>query len=182
MKAILTIVIVTIGIGMYILYISPTIGDIRSLQQQKDEYTRTLATSKELKIRRDTLMDAYNSIAPADLDRLNKIIPVTFDQVRFAKDMYAISQLDSISIKNIKISTAPIDSAGNIGTAATNPVSYKTISVSYTASGTYDQFIRYLRDVEQDLQLMDVTSIVVKPSDKSNVYDYAMTLTTYSLR
>jgi Tfp pilus assembly protein PilO len=183
MKAITAIIIVAVSIGMYFMYISPSIADIRMLTEKNTEYISTLSKSKELKDKRDTLLTSYAAISPADLDRLGKIIPNTFDPVAFAKDMNGMASSNGLVLKNMKISTAPKLDSSSQGVVLTAPVpdAYKTIFVTFTVVGTYEQFVQYLKNMEMSIQLTDIISISVKSSD-TPIYEYTVDLSTYSLQ
>ncbi|KKR45028.1 MAG: hypothetical protein UT81_C0024G0004 [Parcubacteria group bacterium GW2011_GWA2_40_14] len=48
MKNLAPFIIIAISLGMYFLYVSPTMADIRLLSAKKSEYTNVLLKSKEL--------------------------------------------------------------------------------------------------------------------------------------
>ncbi len=182
MKALISITVVAICIGMYFMYISPTYSDIQILRARKADYTSTLDKAKELAVRRDEVMATYSSISPIDLERLSKALPSTFDQVVFAKDLNALATAHGFTVKDLQVSIVPPAAVGEgvvLGMQIAPP--YKTITVQYAVSGTYEQFVSYLKDVEKNLRLMDIHTVTIKTSDKG-VYDYTIILTTYSLR
>ncbi|KKR45029.1 MAG: hypothetical protein UT81_C0024G0005 [Parcubacteria group bacterium GW2011_GWA2_40_14] len=63
---------------------------------------------------------------------------------------------------------------------------YKTIAVTFTTSGQYTEFIRFLRDLESSLRLIDVGLLsITTDSDKlsgANSLNYSIQIHTYSLR
>jgi len=87
-------------------------------------------------------------------------------------------------IKAVKISS---DENANASAGAiiiqTKKDQYKTITVTFTVNGTYDQFVHFLHDLETSQRIVDVISITMKGSDKSTVggFEYVVQVNSYSL-
>ena len=76
--------------------------------------------------------------------------------------------------------------AGNSGAAVStnnqsNNNSYGTLSFSFSTTMSYTDFIRFLKDVESSLKMLDVSSITFSPSDTGS-YTYSVTLKAYWLK
>src|SRR3990167_2596777 len=107
MKSSLPFIIIAICIGLYFLYISPTITDVQALRDQKAEYTNVLEKVQEIKEMRDAVSATYNNIPSADLNRLSKIVPERFNSTLLAND------LNNLASKVLR-KALPIQAAGRL--------------------------------------------------------------------
>ncbi|MFZ2522387.1 MAG: GspMb/PilO family protein [Minisyncoccia bacterium] len=183
MKSFIPFFIVAICVGMYFVYISPTIADINIKKERNSEYENVLNQVKELKQRRDTLSTLYNSILDEDMAKLNKIIPGKFDPVYFSNDLNSISSKYGMLIKNVRIAYS--SPRGDSVDPEVTEKGYKTIGIEISLSGRYDQFLSFLRDLETSLQLMDVVNLSVKSGSVRRGEDinleYSLRINTYAL-
>ncbi|MBI4155753.1 MAG: type 4a pilus biogenesis protein PilO [Candidatus Zambryskibacteria bacterium] len=182
MKSLTPFIVIAISVGMYFVYISPGFVEINTQRNKITEYINVLEKSKELKNKRDSVLTAYNNISEEDITRLNKIIPETFDAVLFANDINNLASRHNVTVKDIKIN-AP-DSESRVIPAESTDKLYKTTAVTLTLSGEYQQFIKFMADIETSLRLMDISSLTVKSGGKSgsNLLDYSLEIYTYSLK
>ena len=185
MKAITPFIIIAICVGAYFLYISPALGEVDILKAKRMEYTNILEKANELKEERDKALAAYNNISEDDLARLNKIIPHQFDPVLFANDLNALASRYGMTIKNLKADTLKPETSETTDAPVESPL-YRTTTVSFKLTGQYEQFIKFLQDIESSLQLIDVTSLSIKPigGEKSteDFLDYSLEVNTYALQ
>ena len=185
MKNLTPFIIIAISLGMYFLYVSPTMADIRLLSAKKSEYTNVLLKSKELAQKRDSMLSAYNSIREEDESRLSKVIPTTFDQVRLVNDINAMANRYGMKVLDFKVEESKAEIRSDIISQSKEEL-YKTIAVTFTTNGQYIEFIRFLRDLESSLRLIDVGSLSIKTdggkSSGAHSLDYSIQIYTYSLR
>lgn len=170
---------------MYFLYISPTLADIDERRGKLAEYRNALEQTKELKIQRDNAITASNNIGEADLARLSRIIPEKFDGVLFVNDINAIATRNGVKMSDF--STNETETASrDVSAEGEAEKPYKTVTVSFKLTGQYDQFIKFMKELESSLQLIDVSVLsidsgrVQKATD--NNLDYALEIKTYSLK
>jgi Tfp pilus assembly protein PilO len=184
MKSLMPFITTALCVTIYFLYISPTLGDIDERRAKLSEYRNALEQTKELKIQRDAAITASNNISEADLNRLNKIIPGEFDGVLFVNDLNTIATRNGVKMSNFQ--TSESDPATRNVDEIVEEKPYKIIKVSFKLTGQYDQFIKFMKEIESSLQLIDVNSLsissgkVEKATD--NNLDYALEISTYSLK
>lgn len=180
---------------MYFLYISPTYGDIMALSAKKAEYDAVILQSKQLISERDAILTKYNSIPQEDIDRLNKVIPSTFDPVVFLNNLNTMAGTDGIQIKDVKINQVNPDSRDTTASTATN-APYVTSDLLVTLGGSYPQFVQFMQDLESSLDLIDVVNLTILPTVEvqtvgvgafaqkvtSIKLQYTLDLHTYSLK
>jgi len=181
MKAITPLILLGIAIASYFVYMKPAYDTIQTLTAKKDQYTNVVEKAKELAVRRDTILSEYNAISPADIDRLKKVIPETFDSVILARYISTIASSHGMIIKSTKI-TEPQAETREVAIAPQDG-QYKKMQVTFSVKGPYDQFVKFVKDLESGLYLMDVSSISIRGDVKStptSALDYDVELLTYS--
>ena len=191
MKALTPFIVIAICIGMYFIYISPTIADIQSLSTEKASYDNVLQQSKDLTSERDSLLATYNNISQSDITRLDKVVPDTFDGVTFANDINTIASHYGITVKDMKFNEPNAADRTAVGADRTHQV-YKTTTVTFALDGQYQAFESFLKDVETSLRLIDVTLLSARalgaansPNQKiqpGNTIEYTVQVNTYSLK
>lgn len=175
------------------MYIDPTINDVRALMAQKAEYDNVLEKARELQEKRDAILAEYNSISQEDLDKLNKLVPQTFDSVFFLNELNIIASKYGLTLSSYKENTggSATDRAAVVEEGPEIP--YVTNKISIKVTGPYPQFLSFLEEVETNLRLVDVSSLSIKNTQQiqrtatggvSQVggMEYLLDLNTYSLR
>ncbi len=180
--------IVVIGVCFltYVYFISPELMEVKALTLKKDEYTNVLNQAKEIKAKRDKIIEQYNNISPEDMDRLDKIIPASFSAVNFANDINALASRYGLILKSISASDSSVNPVDVVNSS---PSAYKTQIVSFAVSGPYNKFVKFLEDLETSLRLVDVVSLSLSPQSSGpnqkvalDSMDYNLSLNTYSLK
>ena len=190
------------------MYIGPESTIVKSLIAKKAEYDDVLAKSKQIKEKRDVLLNQYNNISAEDLARLDKVIPETFDPISSVNNINAIALGNGVSIKNFKVNTnsnktverglpadrpSPTAITGLAGQITAQPQatieaqsgSYKTNTITLEVSGNYKSFERFLLELESSLGLVDVTGLTITPESSGQTGDgfkYSLAISTYSLK
>ncbi len=185
MKSALSLIVVGICAGAYFLYISPLVSEVKTLSIKKTDYDKVLLESKNVVAKRDDVFAEYNNISAENLDKLNKVVPETFDSVLFANDLNAMASGDNLAVMDLKINPQiTADREAMTSEPAAKP--YVTTVITFRMTGQYQQFAKFLTDIESSLRLLDVVSLSVKtvggtkPTDSS--LEYSLEINTYSLR
>lgn len=165
------------------MYIGPMYGDIQKLTSKKAEYVTAISNINQLKVHRDEILAQYNAIAPSDIARLQKIIPDTSNSVDIVSNISSIAAQYGMSIRQVKINVSQVQPR-NAATQTTPVDPYKQTSISFTITGPYEQFIAFLKFMESNIRLFDVTDLVIGANQKgpsAGVFDYTVSVTAYSL-
>lgn len=185
MKYILPLIIIGICVGMYFVYISPTVSLVKTLSLKKANYDQVLLQSKQVAAQRDDVFTEYSNISGTDIDKLDKIIPETFNSVLFANDISAMASRNGLIIKDFKIDPSRTeDRTLMINQIKNNP--YGTTVATIRLNGQYSQFVNFLNDLESNLRLVDVTKLSIKTiggqKSTDNSLEYTLEINTYSLK
>lgn len=164
-------------VGIFFAYVSPQwTGPIARAKAGIASDTQALAAAKEFTARQNELAAQKNAIDPAQLARLEELLPDSVDNVGLILDLNALAARSGLALSNI-------DVADTDGTGATvedaAPVS--SVDMTLSAVGTYASLQSFLQGIEYSLRMLDEEEITVKGSS-TGVYTYTMRLRLYWLR
>ena len=190
MRSIIPIILIIASLGIFFLFVSPTYGDVSSLRANTVAYNNALTNSTQLQKVRDSLLSSYNSITDTDKNRLSDSLPNTVDNIQLILQLQQIASNHGMSLNNISFDTPTSDP--NAATGASSTVPYGVFNLEFKTQGTYDTFVSFLHDLEQNLRIIDINSIsfTVPPQTKNsstnatdpNVYQYDIKIQTYWLK
>jgi len=204
MKFIFSISILIISGALFFVITNPLYGDVNKLRKQVEVYNTALDNSKELQARRDELMKNYKSVKKADMERLESFLPNTVNNIKFVLEVERIANIHGMAIEGIKFESIKLDDtkdatqpeAGTDVISSEGPsesVPYGVFPVEFTTEGNYDTFISFLKDLEYNLRLVDVKTVVftvpevsdnkeVGPQKDPSIYKYNVKVETYWLK
>jgi Tfp pilus assembly protein PilO len=196
------IILIGIGITVFFTFTNPIYNDISTLKAQASSYDDALGNSKSLENARDTLTTKENAIDPVNLTKLQTLLPDNIDNIRLILEIGQIAAPYGMVLKDVKYNatdtTTPASSATpNIqgGTQATQTASkdYGVWDLEFSTTGTYSNFLNFTRDLENNLRIVDISSIQfssassVSPNPTSSSsapdsYKYSFKIKTYWLK
>lgn len=182
MKSLLSTFVIVVCIGAYFLYIKPLSVEVRVLGSKVQEYEDVLNQVKEIKEKRDSLVDQYNNISPENIDKLSKIIPETVNPVVVLNDMSTVGASYGVIVKDFKVKE---NSGNDRGEAVETQSTFKTTTISAGLTGAYPQFIEFLNEIESSLSLFDIVSLTIKQEGSGKgpqIMTYQLEANIYSLR
>ena len=171
---------------MFFGYVNPTYrshtdadgnpDSVVDLLSTVDGYALTLNNQTQLKNKVDDLTNRKNRISEEDLASLKKLLPASVDNVRLIIEIENIvKEYSPQGFKSVSINKAAEDVVVSEGEK------YNSLSINFTVSMPYENFVRFLQKLESNLRLADVTSISFSANDIGN-YDYTVSLKTYWLK
>ena len=193
MRFIIPIILLIISVASFVMFSNPSYQRIKALKAESAQYDQALSNSRKLQEERDTLGQKYNAIPPASLDRLNKLLPDTADNIRLIIDIQRIASAYGISLSSIKFdakqtnSTAPATTlaAGAPADITQSMNDYGTFSLEFGVTTSYDNFLKFMKDLESSLRLTDVQSVTFTTDNSAagiNKTLYTIKLNTYWLK
>jgi len=173
MRFIMPVILLGVAIALFFMVTNPIYDDIRKLRAQVASYDEALSYSKALESERDKLTAKYNSINRDDLAKLQKLLPENIDNIRLILEIEQIALPYAMALKDVKYNATndTAKSAGATGTAGAPAVvqggraaqaggkDYGAWDLSFSTTGTYDNFLRFTRDLESNLRIVDISSI-----------------------
>lgn len=216
MSNITPIILILASIGLFFGYINPTYTgvtgaintadkSIQELRVEENGYKEALNKTREIELVRNGLLARFNDLKESDKEKITKLLPDHIDSVRLIIDINNIAAEYGMSLSNIILTASgvlPTPKTGMSASAATfvgpDERQYDSIKLGFTITGTYENFIQFLKEIEESLRLVDVTSlafssaklatpvsgqgVAVSSVPVSNLYTYTMTIRTYYLK
>ncbi len=177
MKTLFSTILLFGAIGLFFGYTNGKYTLIKQTRAEIAELQEDFLKSKTIIAKRDDLKQTYSSFRSADLKALDNIIPDNVDNIRLIMDMNNIAQRYGLTLKGIVVDSnkkekSPIDDS--------SVKKLDSLDVSFKLTATYENFVRFLRDLEKSLRIVDVTELTFK-STESGVYDFNVSIRTYWL-
>jgi hypothetical protein len=192
-------ILIVLAIGIYATFTRGIWADAGAVKAVNDQYSSAINSAEKLIAVRDQVLKSYNNISADDRGRIDNMIPNTVDNIRLIINLNSVALQHGFSLKGVTATnnTSPA-SAGSAagsnpssvssisGAAANSPLSISTpsldtVTVSFTVTAPYQQFISFMQDLEANLRIMDMTHLSVSAND-TGTYDFGVQLTTYWLR
>ncbi len=189
MRTILLLIIILGSIGGFLLFVKPQYEVARDMKREIALSTSSLDTAERLKTSREELITKYNAIPKSDLDNLKTLLPDSVDNIRLIIQMDSIASRNNLSIlRNVeyqvtKKSTTP-ETQNQSPEAFRKP--YGEFAISFQTTGQYKNFLSFISDLEENLRLVDITTIEFQPTSGvqslTGNMTYKVTLKTYWLK
>lgn len=190
-------ILIIIAIAVYVTLTRAKIDELYAVSADNAEYKTAIDNSDRLTALRDKLLDQKKAISAMDSEKLEKMVPSTVDNIRLIIDLNNLARQNGVTLKNVKANanTSSDKSAAIASTIKTNANSgasvlpedqiatptLDTVSISFGVTASYQQFIEFMKALESNLRIMDLTKLTVTAND-SGAYDFGVELRTYWLR
>ncbi len=193
-------ILIGVAAAGFFVFTVPLYNDISDLRSQVASYNEALNNSKTLEAERDKLTQKYNSIDPGNLDKLQKFLPDTVDNIRLILEIEKVASPYGMVLKDVKYDTtsqsATAQPSGAIQGGVANTASRKNYgawNLEFSTQGTYLNFLNFVKDLESNLRIVDVSSIqfasdtgaglsAAAAATSSNSYKYGFKIKTYWLK
>ncbi|OGI46749.1 hypothetical protein A2121_00015 [Candidatus Nomurabacteria bacterium GWB1_40_6] len=202
MRFIMPIILIAISITLFFVFANPIYNEISVLRGEVASYNEALDNSKALENERDKLTAKYNAINPENLTKIAKLLPENVDNIRLILEIEQIALPYGMVLKDVKYDTTDtgVATTGSAaiqggGATKTSPKDYGIFDLSFSTTGTYNNFINFTKDLENNLRIVDMSSIIFSsnnivsassnPSSKTvstEVYKYDFKIKTYWLK
>lgn len=164
MRLIISILLLVAGVAVLFFWGRTLWQDIQKFQTEKNAYESVITRLNQLKKTRDSLVTSYNSIPSSDLQRIKSFLPDTANAGSLVVQMANSTNESGLLLKNI-----------NVNTSKDNP---SEASLTLSVSGSYQNFIGFLRNLEKSLRLIDVVKLSFS-SSKEDFYDFNLEAKAY---
>lgn len=189
-RLILPLLLLAAAVGGFFKLTQPMLGEIDTLKLEKAKLNQALDNAKELRQVQDSLLATFRNIDPEDLDKLNKFLPDSIDNVRLIIDVDNIARRSGMSIKGIKIKTAAGQEENSVIEVADSGVGgTQAMTLGFSVSGPYTNFQSFLSDLARSLRLADVEATGFSSGQGLNgegntvdFYTYNVEIKTYWLK
>ncbi len=218
MSKLFPIILILASVGVFWGYVNPAYSadtgsvdnagrSVKELQSVVADYTDALSKTAEIERIRTGLLSKFNAIQPANLEKIAKLLPDHIDSVRLIIDINNIAAKHGMSLSKINLTgpsgQQPASGAPVVPTVSSGPQNagfgpdisqYDSVKLGFVVSGTYDNFIPFLKELEQSLRVVEVVSLAfsgsgqtasvsgASQSSPNGIFTYTMTIKTYYLK
>ncbi len=174
-KIILSVVFVGVAIASFVFYVKPTYAQLNANKALIKNYDAALSKARQVQEKINELVVKRNEMSNDDLNRLSKMVPTNVDNIQLILDIEGITKQYDMKMQKVNISqNTPNVKQGNnqprinVGTQQDDKV--KSLNLSFEVVSTYDEFIRFIVDLEHSLRIVDIVSLSVG-SKKASALD-----------
>ncbi|MBU3669084.1 MAG: hypothetical protein FGM57_03970 [Candidatus Taylorbacteria bacterium] len=178
MRYLMPIIFIIAAVAGFFVYTNPQYQKLKAKMAEYQKIVEANNKATTLRAVRQKLSEDRNKISEADVDKLSKMLPDSVENVGLIIDIDNIASKYGMRIRNTKINESGARSAAAVGPDARK---YGTISLSFSVTSSYENFIVFLKDLESSVRLVDLTSLTFS-SAKEGRYDFNVTLQTYWLK
>jgi hypothetical protein len=183
MSKLTPLILIVFSVIAFFAFIDPEYEKVKTLRAEKAQYDVVLAKARTLLSKRDALQEKYREISPADLARIQAMLPDNIDNVRLVLDVDRMASTYGMAIKNISINNTgkATQESKDKKVVVNDSKLYDSATITFGISAPYDVFQKFLRDLEDGLRLIDVSAVSIATKDP-RIYDYTITFKTYWLK
>ena len=134
----------------------------------------------------------YNSISKEDIAKLEKLLPDNIDNIRLILEIEKIASPYGMALRDVKYNTTGGESNTGRGGATLSQVAeagadFRVLEMDFSVSGTYSDFINFTKDLENNLRIIDISSVSFSSDTDTKaganaVYKYSFKIKTYWLK
>lgn len=175
-QKILPLVLALASLALFFFFVIPEFRELKERRAQIGFLNEALSNSRKVQAVRDSLLSSYNTIADADLSRLEKILPDHVDNVRLILEIDRIASRNGMVLQNI--TTREAERRNQFGP---DDSSFGKIQMGFSLVGRYESLVNFLSEIEQSLRLVDVVGLSFVRG-QGDLYEYELELYTYWLK
>lgn len=195
-RIIFPLFLIGLAITGFALIVSPYTKQITLLKGQISSYNEALDNAASIEAEREKLTQKFNSMNPTDIDKLEKMLPDSVDNIKLVLEIEKLATPYGMFLRDVKYDTLKKDAnqpdANQVyqGSEMNIPeqTNYGTWDLEFSVEGSYVNFLNFLRDLERNLRVLDISgiqfsSISTATVDVSrDVYKYGFKVKTYWLK
>jgi len=145
----LSILVITLllagSLFLFFNYVKPGIAEKKDLELQIKEEQKKIELLQKYKAKADSLIQKYNEMGE-DIDKINLALPSKAETARVVATLNAISEKNKISFNSLSFQEG-VD----------KELPYLEVKTSFTT--TYDNFKKWLNDIEKDIRITDIRKV-----------------------
>lgn len=175
-KFLIPIILIIIAVASFFTFTDPLYTKVKDIEKEEVQYDEALSKSRELQTIRDALLSKFNTFNLSDIERLEKLLPNNVDNVRLILEIDNTASKYGMNLRDVSISGGDDNNSKNIVEATAKD--FYTITLSFTVSSSYENFVKFIEELENKLRIVDISRIMFKASD-SDFNEYRVSLKTY---
>lgn len=180
MRLILPAILIIISLGTFFVFTNPHYQSIKSYKDQIGQYDEALNNEMKLEQDRDALSTKYHNFPLDTQQRLMKLLPDNADNIRLIIDIQKIAVANGVNVISTAFDSSSAKSAPSDQRVAQKD--YGVFDLEFSITGSYKNFLQFLKAIESNLRIIDIQSISFSSGDAKDTYTYDIKIKTYWLR
>ena len=189
-RGLLAIIFIILAGSIFFLYTKPAYDQVQERQEKIAQYDQALEKAAQLTQLKQSLLSKYNAFDPINVDRLQKMLPDHVDNIGLILDLNNLASQHGMSLENVDVTNAgatATDSSSPSATIGSSQQDYDSLELRFTTHSSYENFERFLRDLEASLRIVDLMSLDISRDSgaipgSAPLYKYQITIKTYWLK
>ncbi|HRH31450.1 MAG TPA: hypothetical protein PK950_02180 [Candidatus Paceibacterota bacterium] len=192
-KLIIPILLIGLAFGSYFLYTQPIYNEAKAVRAEVDKLKESEEKLNAALKKKDNLATTYNALDTTLVARLEKLMPDNLDNIKLIIDVDRTAKQYGTILNAVKFDVDQQAKAATATSGTTTAVrdnktaldakkDYNSFSLTMTFTGTFDNFTKLMSDMEKNLRIIDVTSIIFDAQDTKDVYKFEVKAKIYWLK
>jgi Tfp pilus assembly protein PilO len=182
-RSLIAIILIIASVLGFVLFVGPQYQDVVALRTEESQLKDVLANSRTLQQKRDQLLKTYNEMSPADVARLEKMVPNNADNVKLILELQTLASKYGLELRTAALSEEEEMDRTQRTQVQIATRDYGTISLDLVVRGSYEGFVGFISDVEKSLRIIDVESLAFRSeANNPSVFQFNISLNTYWLK
>ncbi len=177
-KLLISIIFIFASIAIFFGYTKSAYDDLSTKQILLDKYNTAITKAQEVVDIKNEKLNKRNNIPPQFKAKLEKMVPVnTVDNIQLILDIDGIAKRNNVSLAKVDLGAADIKPNANtqnlapINVGAKKKDIVKNAEIEFEFVASYDDFIKFLVDLEHSLRIVDVISLSFKSGGNTGSAD-----------
>lgn len=159
----------------------PAYQEISILSSEQDKYEDYLAKAINVETQTKKLKAEFDNIKEADKQNINTVLPSSLNFVKLISDIDILASKGGIKID--RITSREVDSSVGTSIADAQPDKiYKSAVIGFSFATTYDNFNKFMAELEKSLRILDIRSVKITGANAANLYTYSVEFEVYWLK
>ncbi len=191
MKNIFSIFIIIVSFLSFLFFVKPKYVELKALEKKKQQLEEVSVNARRLQELRDSLLEKQKSFSKVDLNRLERLLPDSVDNVKLIIELQNIASRYGLSIQSANSekddNNSKLSSKKKFSKKVDFDVTskdYGTLTLNFTIKGGYQSFLSFLKDIEDNIRITDVKKLEISigNSEEADDYQFDIALDTYWLK
>lgn len=168
-----SIIIISLAIGVFMMFTHPFYNGITELQAKAAAYDEALNNSKALENERDKLTAKYNTVSGDNLSKIKKLLPDSVDNIRLILEIEKLALPYGMALRDVQYSTVKSDVAeggisNTVARGDTNNRGYGAWELEFSVTGSYNNLVNFTKSLENNLRIVDISSLQFTAATSTN--------------
>lgn len=204
MKTFTSIILIVAGILLFVFFTHPKFKELQTNQMEVKSLTTANENAKTLAQKIQTLLDIKKNITTENIDKMNKMLPNTVENVKLIIDfdkmlqsmveergtlkLYKSNEITDTGSKKISIENPKISPGVSVDSGY-DSLRLGIVNFSFSVTLTYSDFLEFLARIEHSTRIFDVDSITFSAQTNAGnlqsqepIYTFNVSLRTYWLK